>query len=372
MSGPTPAAVASGAGGTGRRTVRLRAPDNWHAHFRDGAMLDFLVPVFLDHGWRRRIVAEPNISPPVLTGERALWYRGAILARARAHDPSTAVDPVMTIQITETTSGDTVRDARAVGVGVGKVYPFMVTTRSGNGVRDYDRIGPALEAAEEAGLIVQFHGEHPGDEVEGLHKEAAFTAVLDRIRARFPRLKLTMEHITTRAAVDWVAAQDDRVGASVTVHHLFTTVDDVLGYSKASGGLMRVHCGCKPQPKWRDDRAALNEIVLSGHPRFFYGGDDAAHLRHRKEAEGSACGVWNTMAALPLLVDLFDRAGRLERLDPFLSEFGARFYGYGLSADTVTLVEEPWRVPAEVEAPGLGDTVVPMCAGDTLKWRVVP
>ncbi len=131
-----------------------------------------------------------------------------------------------------------------------------------------------------------FHGEHPSDEIEGLNKEAGFTAILDRIRARFPTLKLTMEHITSRAAVDWVKAQDEHVGASITVHHLFTTVDDVLGYSKASGGLMRVHCGCKPQPKWRDDRAALNEIVLSGHPRFFYGGDDAAHLRGRKESGG--------------------------------------------------------------------------------------
>lgn len=353
------------------RTLRLRAPDNWHAHFRDGPMLDFLVPVFLDAGWRRRIVAEPNITPPVLTGARALWYRDAILARARAHDPATTVDPVMTIQITETTSGATLREARAMGVGIGKVYPFMVTTHSGNGVQDYDMISPALEAAQDCGLIVQFHGEHPGEEVEGLNKEAGFTGILDRIRARFPGLKLTMEHITSRAAVDWVKGQDDHVGASITVHHLLTTVDDVLGYSKASGGLMRVHCGCKPQPKWRDDRAALNEVVLSGHPRFFYGGDDAAHLRHRKEAEGSACGVWNTMAALPLLVDLFDREGRLERLDPFLSEFGARFYGYGVNAESVTLVEEPWRVPAEVEATGMGDSVVPMCAGETLAWRVV-
>ena len=104
---------------TSPRTVRLRAPDNWHAHFRDGPMLDFLVPVFLDAGWRRRIVAEPNITPPVLTGERALWYRDAILDRARAHDPSTTVEPVMTIQITETTSGATVRDAHAKGVGIG-------------------------------------------------------------------------------------------------------------------------------------------------------------------------------------------------------------------------------------------------------------
>jgi dihydroorotase len=356
---------------SGPHEITLRAPDNWHAHFREGAMLDFLVPVFLQSGWRRRIVAMPNITPPVLTGERAVWYRDLILERARAFDPATTVEPVMTIQITEQTTAAAIREAFALGVRMGKVYPFMVTTHSGNGVQNYAALDPALAAAEELGLTVLFHGEHPDEAIEGLDKEAGFLVILDGIRARFPKLRLTMEHITSRAAVDWVKQQGEWVGASITVHHLFTTVDDVLGYSKKSGGLMRVHCGCKPQPKFRDDQAALREIILDGHPRFFYGGDDAAHLKHRKESAGSACGVWNTMAGLPLLLDFFEQNGKLEGLDPFLSEFGARFYGYPLSRETVTLVREAWRVPEEVEAPGLGDTVVPMCAGETLAWRVL-
>ena len=218
---------------------------------------------------------------------------------------------------------------------------------------------------------MQFHGEHPDAEVEGLRKEAAFTDILDRIRRRFPALRLTMEHITSRAAVEWVAAQDARVGASITVHHLYTTVDDVLGYSPRSRGLMRVHCGCKPQPKWRDDKAALIDIALSGHPRFFYGGDDAAHLRRNKEAAASACGVWNTAVALPLLVALFEEHGKLPRLEPFVSEFGAAFYGYPLNSETVTLVRQDWTVPDEVAVPALGDAMVPMWAGETLGWRVL-
>ena len=48
--------------------LTLRAPDNWHAHFRDGALLEFLVPTFADGGWRRRTVAEANTTPPALTG----------------------------------------------------------------------------------------------------------------------------------------------------------------------------------------------------------------------------------------------------------------------------------------------------------------
>ncbi len=352
------------------QTLTLRAPDNWHAHFRDGALMEFLVPVFLASGWRRRILAMPNITPPALTGPEALAYRERIEARAKACDPDSTLEVVSTIQITEGTTGATVRDAAAMGVKIGKVYPFMVTTHSGNGVQDYDRIYPALEAAENAGTIVQFHGEHPSEDIEGLNKEAAFTGILDRIRTRFPNLRLTMEHITSRAAVSWVEAQDDKVGASITVHHLLTTVDDVLGYSKASRGLMRVHCGCKPQPKWRDDRQALIDVVMSGHPRFFYGGDDAAHLRRNKEAAASACGVWNTAAALPLLAALFEDHGKLEALQPFLSEFGARFYGYPLNLKTVTLTREPWTVPDEVPVPALGDSIVPMAAGEELRWRV--
>ena len=353
------------------RRITLRAPDNWHAHFRDGALLDFLVPVFLESGWRRRIVAEPNTTPPVLTGEQALRYRDRIEARAKAFDPNSTLEVVSTIQITESTTGDTVREAHRCGVKVGKVYPFMVTTHSGNGVQNYDRIHPALALAEELGMTVQFHGEHPDDAVEGLRKEAAFTDVLDRIRSRFPALRLTMEHITSRAAVEWVAAQDGEVGASITVHHLLTTVDDVLGYSRRSRGLMRVHCGCKPQPKWRDDREALLDIVMAGHPRFFYGGDDAAHLKANKEAAASACGVWNTMVALPLLVEIFEERGQLDRLEAFVSEFGARFYGYPLNQETVTLVRDAWTVPRDVAVPALGDSVVPMWAGESIGWRLV-
>ena len=351
--------------------LALRAPDNWHAHFRDGELLRFLVPTFIEAGWRRRIVAEPNITPPVLTGEQALQYRARIESRARQADPSSRLEVVPTIQITENTTAETVRDAVGCGVKVGKVYPFMVTTHSGNGVQDYDKLAPALAVAEELGMVVQFHGEHPGEEVEGLRKEAAFTDILDRLLGRFPGLRLTMEHITSRAAVDWVKSRGENVGASITVHHLFTTVDDVLGYSRRSHGLMRVHCGCKPQPKWRDDRQALIDMILSGHPRFFYGGDDAAHLRRNKEAAASACGVWNTAAALPLLATLFEEHGKLDALEPFVSEFGAQFYGYPLNQETISLVRERWTVPDAVPVPALDDSIVPFWAGDELSWRVL-
>ncbi len=354
------------------RRLAIRTPDNWHAHFRDGALLDALVPVFIRAGWRARILAEPNIVPAVLTGRDALGYRDRILARARAVDPVTTLDPVPTIQITEATTAGTVREAADLGVRVGKVYPFMVTTHSGNGVRDYAKIAPALASAEACGMVVQFHGEHPDEAVEGLDKEAAFLDILDDVIRRFPRLRVSLEHITSRAAVDWVAAQGETVGASVTVHHLLTTLDDVLGYSSASRGLMRVHCGCKPQPKRRADRAALHEALLSGHPRFYYGGDDAAHLKRDKEAAASACGVWNTLAALPLLAAFFAEHDALDKLEPFVAEHGARFYGFPLNAGTVTLVREPWRVPEEVAVPALGDGLVPMMAGEVLAWRVLP
>lgn len=353
------------------RRLTLRTPDNFHAHFRDGPLLEALVPVFLDGGWRGRIAAEPNTTPPLLTGDMAVVYKTRIERRAREFDPATTLEIVPIIQITETTTAQTVRAAVAVGVRVGKVYPFMVTTHSGNGVQHYDRLDPALAEAEKAGMTVQFHGEHPDDAVEGLDKEAAFLAVADGILARIPGLKMTLEHITTRAAVDWVRRHGPNVGASITVHHLSTTIDDVLGYSRASRGLMRVYCGCKPQPKRRDDRDALIEAALSGNPHFFYGGDDAAHPRRAKEAAASACGVWNTMAALPLLVALFERHGALDRLEPFVAGFGADFYGYFPATGTVTLAREPWIVPAEMPVPAIDDSLVPMCAGETLQWRVL-
>jgi len=52
----------------------------------------------------------------------------------------------------------------------------------------------------------------------------------------------------------------------------------------------------------------------------------------------------------------------------FASRFGAQFYGLLPHVETVTLKREAWTIPSEYAF--AGDTIVPLRAGETLRWRV--
>lgn len=351
-------------------TLTMRLPDNWHAHFRQGKLMNFLISIFIKYGWRARIVAEPNTIPPKLTGLMAVDYAEEINKIAHSLGCGT-FRALPVIQITESTTSEMIYDAYSRGVRIAKVYPFFVTTNSENGVKNYLNIYSALMACEYLGIIVQFHGEDPHEAIEGLHKERSFLRILDRIIKAFPKLKVTLEHISTKDAVEWVKRQGENVAASITVQHLIFTIDDLIGYSRRSGGKMRVHWGYKPQAKFRTDLIALWEVILSGHPRFFYGGDDAAHLRMNKECANSSCGAWHTMESLATLITEFWKFNIIDRLEPFLSEFGARFYGFELNKETITFVRKDWMVPLDVPVPDMNDSLVPMLAGEKAEWQIV-
>lgn len=350
----------------------MRAPDNWHAHFRQGLLLVFLVGILIKYGWRRRVAAEPNTTPAILTGEQAIANREEIIAQSRTHKHGKRFEPVPIMQITESTTGDMVREARLrYGVRIFKVYPFFVTTNSANGVKDYTKIYTALKAVEEFyDVVVQFHGEDPNDDVEGIDKQVEFLKILKEVRRLFPRLHITVEHVGSAEVIEWVEAEDEHVAASLTIQHILNTMDELMGYSRRSGGKMMPHEGCKPQPLRRKDRDAVQRAALSGNPKFFYGGDDAAHLKSNKECAHPACGCWNTIPALSLLIEFFMKHDKLELLEAFLSEYGARYYRYPLNEETITLTLDPWVVPNEVIVPALGDSVVPFYAGETCQWQI--
>lgn len=362
------------------RMIKMRTPDNWHAHFRQDQLMYFMVRALIESGFRARVVAMPNTTPPLLTGTDARSYWQSILDIARTIPGSDSFNPVAVMQITESTTPEMIREAVRLGVRAGKVYPRNVTTNSENGVADYTKLFPVLEEAERLDVVIQLHGEHPNPQHEGLNKEAAFLAIVGLLTLKFPRLRIVLEHISTRNAVDYVRFSPAtlKIAATITPHHLLTTIDDVLGYSEESRFKMNVHAGCKPQPKFRSDMFALQDAAMSGNPRFFYGGDDAPHYRQNKECAG-ACGVFNTTVALSRLIQLFSERGKLLNLEPFLSQFGAEFYGYPVldrDSHSVTLVREKWTVPNEYIVAGTHasgiypHTVVPMFAGRELEWKV--
>ena len=339
-------------------SITITTPDDWHLHLRDGAALASVLP----HSAAQfaRAIVMPNLKPPVTTVALARAYRARIVAALPA---GAAFEPLMTLYLTDNTSADEIRAARASGfVHAVKLYPAGATTNSDAGVTDLARATPALEAMAECGLPLLVHGEVTDPAVDPFDREAVFLErVLTPLLARVPTLKVVLEHATTSDAVEFVRAAPANVAATITAHHLLLDRADLF-----RGGL-RPHYYCLPVLKRARHRDALVAAATSGEAKFFLGTDSAPHARADKESSCGCAGIYTAHAALELYAEVFDAAGRLDRLEGFASHFGADFSGLPRNAGTVTLTRADHAVPASY---ALGDgTVVPLRAGEKLHWR---
>ena len=270
----------------------------------------------------------------------------------------------MALYLTQATTPADVRAAAAAGFVHGyKLYPAGATTNSDAGVTDVGALAPTLAAMADAGVPLMVHGEVTAGDVDPFDREAAFVArVLAPLVAAHPSLKVVMEHVTTQEGVDFVLGARAGVAATVTPQHM------TLNRAALFAGGLRPHAYCLPILKRERHRAAVAAAATGGSGRFFLGTDSAPHPRAAKECACGCAGLFSAPVALPLYAAAFEAAGKLDALEGFASRDGARFYGLPPPSDTVTLVRDDWTVPAEYEF-GEG-TVVPMAAGETLRWRV--
>ncbi|MGB6604621.1 MAG: dihydroorotase [Steroidobacteraceae bacterium] len=340
-------------------TLVIRQPDDWHLHLRDGSALRAVLP-FTAARFARAIVM-PNLSPPVTTTELALAYRGRILAALPA---GTRFEPLMTVYLTDRTPAAEVERAKASGHVHGfKLYPAGATSHSDLGVTDVRRIEPVLERMAELGLVLEVHGEVTDPTVDVFDREARFIErVLAPLAARLPQLRIVLEHISTRAALEFVLSARDGLAATVTPQHLLMNRNALF-----SGGL-RPHHYCLPVLKAEAERAALLAAVTRGSPRLFLGTDSAPHARRAKEAAACCAGIFSAHAGIELYAEAFAAAGALDRLEAFASVHGADFYGLPRNTGSLTLTDEPWEVP--VHYPFGDDALVPLRAGERLPWRL--
>lgn len=342
--------------------LEVSKPDDFHVHLRDGDMLRAVAPWTARHFARALVM--PNV-PAIHDGVDAAHYRHRIREAA-----GPGFEPLMTIKLTGRTTPGHIWEARDdFGVVAAKAYPSGVTTASDDGIDllsgslSVVKLDPIWGAMCEAGMVLCIHGELPG--MFCLDRERWFLQILDQIVARFPRLRVVLEHITTEEAAYRVLDGPPNLAATITPHHLVMTLDDVIGdRGDGTGSRIRPHNYCLPVAKLPRDRNVLRKAATSGHPRLFLGTDSAPHFRDAKESACGCAGVFNAPVALPVLAEVFDSMGELGRLEDFASRFGAGFYGLPLNQGTVTLADEPWTVPAEIGG------VVPFRAGETLAWRV--
>ncbi len=333
-------------------TTKIVIPlgDDMHCHLRTGKLLQS-VANFTAWSFGRAVIM-PNTAPPIDGATRVKQYRTEIMESA----PSW-FEPLMTIQLDSSTTPENVKLARQLGAVAGKVYPQGVTTNSENGVTNFKALYPVFEAMQKLGMLVLFHGEDPDKKITCLDRERIFLSTLYGIATDFPKLKIVLEHITTKDAVEMVK-QLPNVAATITVHHLMLTIDDVVG------GLLMPHNFCKPIAKMPEDKEALLKAATSGDPQIFFGSDSAPHLREKKECNCGCAGVFSAPVALPLLVQIFEEQGCLEKLNDFIGGFGADWYGIPRSTETIELGKKDWIVPTEY------DGIVPFMAGKTLRWQI--
>jgi dihydroorotase len=327
--------------------LRLHSPLDMHLHLREGALLETVAP--LSAQAFAGAVIMPNLVPPVDNRERLEGYRMAI----RAVVGEVPFTPYMTLFFQPYTE-QVLGDLRAHIIGI-KLYPAGVTTHSEAGVRAIDDATPTLALMQELAIPLLVHGETPGFVLD---RERDFLAVYDRLAQRFPRLTIVMEHITTREAVAFLDRYAN-VYATVTLHHLLYTLDDV------AGGLLQPHLFCKPIAKRPEDRDALLAAALQAHPKLMFGSDSAPHPQHAKECSGCAAGVFTAPIALPRLAELFEQHHALDSLQAFVSDNAQRIYGLAPPRRVIELVQMPWVVPARY------GSVIPLLAGETLPWQVV-
>ena len=343
----------------------LLMPLDMHLHLRDGVMLEN-IGALSAYSFSGALIM-PNLVPPVSTKEELIAYKErikhAIGVEAADEDEfedlgefcdDGGFEPYMTLfyqNYDEDFLADVAEELTAI-----KLYPAGITTNSEGGVKNFDieEMRPTLEAMARMDIPLCVHGETDGFVMD---REAEFMNIYDELATNFPDLKIIMEHITTKAAVDMLDKHAN-LYATITVHHLLISLDDV------AGGMLKPHLFCKPIAKRPEDRAALLKIALEAHPKVMFGSDSAPHPKEAKESCGCAAGVFTAPIALQLLCDIFEKNGKLDNLQSFVSDNAQNIYGICPEFKEVTLVQEDFKVPDTYKG------VVPMYAGETIAWSI--
>ena len=344
--------------------LTIRRPDDWHVHLRDGAMLAAVLP-FTARQFARAIVM-PNLEQPVTTAAAAADYRRRILQALPEGDAEAAKFlPLMTCYLTDETDAAALEEGFMDGVfAAAKLYPANATTNSAAGVTDPLALRAVYEKMQTIGMPLLIHGEVTDPDVDVFDREAVFIErTLNPLVRDFPELRVVLEHVTTKQAVAFVRAQEGRIAATITAHHL------IINRNAIFDGGIRPHAYCLPVAKREEHRLALRAAAVSGDPWFFLGTDSAPHPVTAKEAACGCAGIFTAPVALALYARVFDEEGALDKLQGFASEFGPAFYGLAANEGSVTLRRETSSVPNEIAVSG-GGFVRPFGAGREIPWRV--
>lgn len=337
----------------------LTRPDDWHVHLRDGALMQAVVP---DSARQfARAVVMPNLKPPVTTTAQAQAYRERIIA---AVPGDAKFEPLMTLYLTDNTTVQEIQRAKRSGmIHAVKYYPAGATTNSDVGVTDIRKTYAALQEMQRCGMPLLVHGEVTDVAVDVFDRERVFIdQVMTPLLQDLPELRVVLEHITTRDAVQFISQAPDHIAATITAHHLLYNRNDMF-----KGGI-RPHYYCLPVLKREEHRTALGIAATSGNPKFFLGTDSAPHEQQAKESACGCAGIYTAHAAIELYTEVFEQHHALHQLEGFASFYGADFYRLPRNTEQITLIKQRWQI--ENHRAFGAHRLIPLRAGETLNWKI--
>ncbi|MDP3705267.1 MAG: dihydroorotase [Legionellaceae bacterium] len=339
------------------RTLTITRPDDWHVHFRDNEALSHTVTATAAHFARALVM--PNLQPALTTIQAVTAYRKRILEVLCDADP---FQPFMSLYLNETVTTDDLVLLKHYPYVLGaKLYPAGATTNSSQGATCITALYPHFEAMQACDLVLQIHGEVTHGDI--FERESVFIQThLTALIRNFPRLRIVLEHISTQAAVDFVTQAPANVVATITPHHLLFNRNQLL-----AGGI-KPHYYCLPILKHKRDQLSLQRAAVSNNPKFFAGTDSAPHAFQQKESACGCAGVYSAPFAVAMYAQIFDTLGGLDKLESFMSNFGAEFYHLPSQSERIELIQQQQTIPLML--PFGNKQVVPLAAGSTLQWSI--
>ena len=330
--------------------ITIKSPLDMHLHLRDGDMLKTVAP--LTASSFSGAIIMPNLVPPVDTKEAVIQYKQRI--KEAINDDN--FKPYMTLFFKSTYTKEFLESVKDE-ISAIKLYPAGITTNSEGGVSGFniDELRETLNAMSELDIPLCIHGETNGFVMD---REAEFVTIYEKLASNFPNLKIIMEHITTKESVE-ALDRFENLYATITLHHLIITLDDV------AGGMLQPHLFCKPIAKRPEDREALLRVALSAHPKVMFGSDSAPHPKDSKEASHCSAGVFTAPIALQVLAELFeDNNAPFDNLQKFVSDNAQKIYNIKPIEKNIILEKKDFIVPKSYK------DVVPIYAGKTIKYTI--
>jgi dihydroorotase len=340
--------------------IEIILPDDFHHHFRDNDYLNTTVYYAMQRFGR--CIAMPNTVPPIRNKEDADNYLKRILNISKKFRNS-EFKPLMTIYLTDNTTIGDIIEAKKYGILACKLYPAGATTNSEYGVTNINNIDSVLQTMSDIGMILLIHCEVTDKKYDIFDREKyGIEYMLKPIIKKFPKLKIVMEHITTKEGVEFVKKSSSNIAATITAHHLLYNRNDLL-----VGGI-RPHMYCLPILKTEIDREALIDAATSGNPKFFLGTDSAPHIICNKESACGCAGIFTGHAAIELYAEAFDKVNKLHMLEGFSSIFGANFYSLPLNKQTIKLKKLKNSIKEEYK---FGQySMKPLRGGEYIEWSI--